>query len=345
MSTAQIVLLIVVAVGVITPVAVVLVAKRAERRHPPIGQFIEVDGVRLHYLDRGGPDAPPVVLFHGNGAMIQDLAGAGLIDLLAQRYRVICFDRPGFGHSRRPRLPLMTPEAQAALFERALERLDVHAPVVFGHSWGALVALAFALRASPSRRSVKGLVLAAGYYFPTVRWDVWLLSGPAIPIIGDIMCYTISPILGWLLSRTVIRTLFAPDEVPQAFKDQLPLALALRPWQLRAAAEESAMMVPSAARLQTRYRSLNCPLAIYSATDDSMVETDQAPRLQRVTNAAALHIVQNTGHMLHYAVPQEIVGAIDDMMGSIRLVGSPRLAPADRTSERASPAREARHAG
>jgi hypothetical protein len=33
--------------------------------------------------------------------------------------------------------------------------------------------------------------------------------------------------------------------------------------------------------------------------------------------------------MLHYAVPDEIVGTIDDMMASVRLVGSPRLAPSD----------------
>jgi pimeloyl-ACP methyl ester carboxylesterase len=323
-------------------VAVVLGAKRAERRNPPIGRFIEIDGLRLHYLERGNADAPAVVLFHGNGAMIQDLAGAGLIDLLARRYRVICFDRPGFGYSRRPRLRLMTPEAQAALFEAALQRLNVHEPVVFGHSWGALVALALALRVPQSRRSAKGLVLAAGYYFPTVRWDVWMVSGPAIPIIGDIMCYTISPILGWLLSRAVIRTLFAPDEVPQAFKDQFPLALALRPSQLRATAEESALMIPAAARLQARYRNLSCPLAIYSATGDSMVEADQAPRLQRITTASVLHTVRGAGHMLHYAVPEAIVGAVDDMMASVRLVGSPRLAPSDCATESASQARNAR---
>ena len=28
-------------------------ARRAERRHKPQGRFIEVDGVRLHYTDRG----------------------------------------------------------------------------------------------------------------------------------------------------------------------------------------------------------------------------------------------------------------------------------------------------
>jgi pimeloyl-ACP methyl ester carboxylesterase len=320
---------------------VVFVGKRAERRHPPIGRFIDIDGLSLHYLERGDADAPAVVLFHGNGAMIQDLACSGLIDLLARRYRVICFDRPGFGYSRRPRLRLMTPEAQATVFEAALQRLGVRDPVVFGHSWGTLVAIALALRAPQSQSSPKGLVLAAGYYFPTLRTDVWIVSGPAVPIIGDIMCYTISPVLGWLLSRAMIRTLFAPDEVPQSFKDRFPLALALRPSQLRATAEESALMIPAAARLQARYRSLTCPLAIYSATGDTMVEAEQGPRLQQVAADAALHIVQ-AGHMLHYAIPEEIAGAIDAMAGSVRLIPSPRLALSDYAGESPSRARSPR---
>lgn len=39
-------------------------ARRAERRHPPEGAFMEVDGVRLHYRDRG--TGSPVVLIHGD---------------------------------------------------------------------------------------------------------------------------------------------------------------------------------------------------------------------------------------------------------------------------------------
>jgi hypothetical protein len=56
----------------------------AERRNPPIGVFIECDGVRLHYIERGDAAAPCVVLFHGNGTMIQDLILSGLVDGLAR---------------------------------------------------------------------------------------------------------------------------------------------------------------------------------------------------------------------------------------------------------------------
>lgn len=39
-------------------------ARKLEREHPPCGRFVTVDGVRLHYLERGG--GRPVVFLHGN---------------------------------------------------------------------------------------------------------------------------------------------------------------------------------------------------------------------------------------------------------------------------------------
>jgi len=41
-------------------------AQKAERRNPPLGRFITVDGVRLHYVDRG--TGTPLVLLHATGA-------------------------------------------------------------------------------------------------------------------------------------------------------------------------------------------------------------------------------------------------------------------------------------
>lgn len=322
MLAIDVLVLTVVLIGFLNAAAVVVVARWAERRNPPTGQFVDAQGLRLHYVERGGADAPAVVLFHGNGATIQDFAGSGLIDLLAQRYRVICFDRPGFGHSRRPGRPALSPEAQADLFHVALDRLEVRQPVVFGHSWGTLVALAYALRAPHSQRAPRGVVVAAGYYFPTRRWDVWLAAAPALPTLGDIACYTISPILGALLTPPVIRSLFAPLATPESFSRRFSLAMTLRPSQLRAVAQESGLMIPAAARLQERYRDLACPLAIFHAPGDTLIEPEQGPRLQQAVKGATLHTVPHAGHMLHYAAPDDIVRAIDGMMREPSLAGA-----------------------
>ena len=176
MSTFAIIILAVTAVSLLLAAIVYALKLRAEQRYPPVGEFLEYDGVRLHYLQSGPIDRPVVVLLHGNGTLIQDFMLSGVLDLLARRYHVLCFDRPGFGYSTRPRLRFWTPEAQADLIAGALRRLGVESALVVGHSWGALVALAMAIRAPDLVRS---LVLVSGYYFPTPRKDVWLMSGPA----------------------------------------------------------------------------------------------------------------------------------------------------------------------
>lgn len=85
---------------------VALRARAAELQHPPAGEFLEIDGVRLHYVERGA--GPALALLHGNGAMIEDFAISGILDRLAQRYRVIAIDRPGFGRTTRPRPRIWT---------------------------------------------------------------------------------------------------------------------------------------------------------------------------------------------------------------------------------------------
>jgi hypothetical protein len=95
-------------------------AQKAVRDNPPQGQFLEINRVRLHYIERGTGE--PLVLLHGNGSMIQDFESSGLVDLAAKNHRVIVFDRPGFGHSERPRNVIWTPAAQAELINNALQR-------------------------------------------------------------------------------------------------------------------------------------------------------------------------------------------------------------------------------
>ena len=81
--------------------------RRAEREHPPLGRFLQVDGVHLHYVERG--QGQPLVLLHGLMTLIEDWGTSGVLDRAAERYRVIAFDRPGYGYSVRTRDRVWTP--------------------------------------------------------------------------------------------------------------------------------------------------------------------------------------------------------------------------------------------
>jgi pimeloyl-ACP methyl ester carboxylesterase len=294
--------------------------RQAERAHPPTGQFIEVDGVRLHYVEHGQGQA--LVLLHGNGSMVEDFAGSSLVDRAAKDYRVIVFDRPGFGHSERPRNRIWTPIAQARLLQRALQQLGVEQPIVLGHSWGTLVALAMALE-FPSY--VRSLVLLSGYYYPSLRLDAALVSPPAIPVIGDLLRFTISPLLGRAIWPAAVKAIFSPAAVSPRF-NAFPMWMALRPSQLRAAAAESAMMVPAAMTLSARYRELNIPVMILSGADDRIANAQHnSRRLHNEVPQSELRLSPGVGHMIHYLVPDQVIAAVEaaEEMAAMRQMQMP----------------------
>ena len=279
-------------------------AQQAERDNPPLGQFIDVDDVTLHYVERG--QGQPLVLLHGNGSMVEDFVTSGLLDLAATRYRVIAFDRPGFGHSTRG--SSSTPKAQAEVLRKALQQLGVKQPIVVGHSWGTLVALTLAL---DHPAEVHSLVLLSGYYFPTVRLDVLLAAPPAIPVLGTLLRHTISPLIGRLMWPRMKKTLFGPAQVPPKFAE-FPVWMALRPSQLRASAFESALMVPSAIALRHRYPELTMPLVIMAGSGDRIANAlHQSGHLHEVLPHSDLRLVEGAGHMIHQLVPHKVMAAID----------------------------------
>lgn len=282
-------------------------AKKAQRDNPPAGNFLEVDGVRLHYVERG--EGRPLVLLHGNGSMIQDFESSGLIELASRNYRVIVFDRPGYGHSDRPRNVIWTPEAQADLFFAALGQLGVRSALVLGHSWGASVAVALALR---HPRFVDGLVLASGYYFPTVRADFVAMSAPAIPGLGDVLSYTLSPLLGRMVWPLLLKVIFGPRSVPAKF-DGFPKAMAVRPSQIHASAAESALMIPAAFAARAEYGNLKMPVVIVAGADDRLIDTDrQSGRLHQQVRQSKMLRVPATGHMVHQSATSSVMSAIDE---------------------------------
>lgn len=283
-------------------------AKNAENDNPPAGQFLEVNGVRLHYVERGS--GAPLVLLHGNGSMIQDFESSGLIDLAAKNYRVIVFDRPGFGHSDRPRNVVWTPAAQAELINSALHRLGVSHAIVLGHSWGASVAVALALK-YPTL--VQGLVLASGYYYPTLRPDVVALSAPAVPLVGDILGHTLSPIVSRVMWPLLMAKIFGPRSVPRKFEG-FPKEMALRPSQIRASAAESALMIPDAFHYRDEYTNLKMPVVIVAGDGDRLVDIDaQSTRLHRDVPQSKFHRVPGTGHMIHQTATGVVMSAINEV--------------------------------
>ena len=214
--------------------------------------------------------------------MIAEVEATGLVDAFSADHHVIVPDRPGFGHSPRPRAIDWTPERQAQAIGAMMDAVDDRPAIVIAHSWGTLVALALALD-RPDR--VRALVLISGFYFPEPRSDI-VLAAPAIPVVGDVMRYTISPVVGYATADKVFAKIFAPNPVTGRFKAQVPVLMGLRPWQLRAAAEEVASMHSGADRLSRRYGEIKCPVGLLAGRSDQIIDP------HRQTKRLARHIPQ-----------------------------------------------------
>jgi pimeloyl-ACP methyl ester carboxylesterase len=247
-------------------------------------------------------------MLHGNGSMIQELRLSGLYELASTRYRVIVPDRPGYGYSSRPRDRWWGPRAQAALLRAMLARLGIERPILFAHSFGTLVALAYALEYPAATRS---LVLASGYYFPTARLDVLFMASPAIPHLAAPRAHALAAhaAAGVQPCSRAALLLPLPDlDGAAAF----PTWMALRPSQLRASAEEAALLVPSAMRLQRLYHALEVPAIIIAGSQDRYVsQARHSAELARRVPYGEFVLSPRAGHMVHHVDPRRVLHAIE----------------------------------
>jgi len=64
--------------------------------------YVDIDGLRVHYLDEGPPGAPPVLMMHGEPSW-SFLYRKMVAPLVAAGHRVVAPDLVGFGKSDKPK--------------------------------------------------------------------------------------------------------------------------------------------------------------------------------------------------------------------------------------------------
>jgi pimeloyl-ACP methyl ester carboxylesterase len=110
--------------------------------HPHESRHIEVNGVRLHYLDYGTAGLPPMLCLHGgavNAHWFDFVAGGFAAD-----HHVRAIDQRGHGESARADPPDYRYASYASDLNALVEKLDLHDVVLVGHSMGGLVSLLYA---------------------------------------------------------------------------------------------------------------------------------------------------------------------------------------------------------
>lgn len=280
-------------------------SERPEAAYPPIGKFVEVKGLPIHYAEAG--EGPTVILIHGANGNLRDFTYS-LFGKLAERYHVIAFDRPGHGYSARPAVDGEAPAVQAAILSEAAAKLGVKRAVLVGHSWGGAVAAAWAL---DRPEQTAAMVSLAGAVYP------WGGGGGALYAMAN---SGIGPLLG-AAARTyvsgdrmesLVADVFAPNPPAPGYARYIGVPLALRPDTFRYNAVEidhlNDMLKPQAAR----YGELAMPVEIVHGEEDKTVgyEVHSVP-LQRAAQRANLTLIPGVGHMPHHAAEPVVIDVID----------------------------------
>lgn len=302
-------------IGLLVLLAIVVVATgwRVAARHgaamsafPPDGQFVEVDGHPVHYIQRGtGPD---LVLIHGASGNTRDFTFS-LVDELTDRYRVTVFDRPGLGHTPRLARQGVTLQDQTDLLVAATGALGIDKPIVLGQSFGGAVAMAWAVH-HPERLSA--VVNVAGATYP---WDGELnrfYATLAKPVIGPAMAWLIG---GWASEAYIeraIRGVFAPQNAPSGYADYIGAPLVIRPHSLTANAQQRTDLREHLRALSPAYAQLSLPIEIvHGDADDTVYLQVHSEPLARDAANAHLTTLPGIGHMPHHVAEGEVIAAID----------------------------------
>ena len=287
-----------------------------ERAHPPSGRFVDVDGGRLHIVEMGAADAPPVLLLHGASGNLADMHFA-LGERLAQRYRVILVDRPGHGWSDRPGGAAdALPSAQAALIHQALVKLGIKNPIVVGHSWSGALATAYAL-AYPDK--VRGLVLLAPVTHPWPGGIGWINDVVALPVIGPLIARTLILPTGYFLLTPGVAAVFSPDTRPPHYGARTGVAMLLRPREFIANAQDLSVLKEFVRTQAPRYGEIKMPVAIIAGDKDTVVYTDVHSRaIAKQAPQATLTVLPGVGHMVQYVAAERINQAVDEIAAQTR---------------------------
>lgn len=280
---------------------------RVERQWPADGAFVESNGARLHVRETGSNDGERVLLIHGASANLRELWGP-LALALESEHRVIAFDRPGYGHSTRPKRGAEQLALQARMAADVLAATGEGKAIVVGHSLGAAVALRLAHQ-HPAL--VAGLVLIGPASHPYPGKNAWWARLAAAPVLGALFCGAIIPWLGPILGRAGVANNFAPSPVPAGYYDDAGVGLIFRPRAFAASARDVVATRAEFARQAPLYADIFTHTIVVTGDVDKVVSVNRHARgLARDLPAAELVIAPDSGHMPHRLRPDLVLAAI-----------------------------------
>ncbi len=269
-------------------------ARRVEALLPPRGQFMEIDGQRIHYVDTGGTK-PAIVMIHGLGGNLLHF-GYAMAEKLANDFRVILVDRPGAGYSTRPDDAPATLTAQSKTIATLIRRLELKQPLVVGHSLGGALSLAIALD-HPDCAGALALLAPLTHAVESAPAVFKGLEIPS-PLLRKAVAWTVATPIGIRRGPKLLAEVFAPEAAPADFPMRGGGLLGLRPSAFYATSSDMMAVGDVLPGYVARYKNLTLPMAMLYGKGDRLLDyRAQGEAMKTVCPALDLELVEG-GHML-----------------------------------------------
>lgn len=277
-------------------------------------QFIEVNGINVHYKRIGQGD-PAIILLHGFGA--STFSWREVVQPLSELGSVIVYDRPAFGLTERPMVgewQVRSPYGAAAQVQMLLGLMDVlgvQKAILIGNSAGGTIATLAALE-HPDR--IQGLVEVDAAIYNEGGFHSWLVSlmrTPQLRRIGPLLVRAIAD-----SGNDTIRTAWHdPKRVTQEILDGYRKPLQIENWD-RALWEFSASRADL--NLSDRLKELAIPVLVLTGDDDRIVATENSLRLAQDIPGAQLVVFEACGHVPQEECPAQFLAAVVQFLYTLK---------------------------
>lgn len=278
-------------------------------------QFTQVNDLNIHFKDTGGSHKLVIVFLHGFGASL--FSFNGITPEFMKDYRVVAFDRIGFGLSQRP-MPgewmgenPYSDRSQVKILFGLLDHLGIQKAVLAGHSAGGAIAVQAAFQ-EPER--VTGLVLEDPAIFGQGHGFSgglrWLLETPQAK---RLMPYIIRGIFSQG-DGPIRKAWHAPDKVSVETIEFYRHPLRVRDWD-RALFEFT--RAERAKILEGQFAGLHLPVLVLSGDDDTFVPVEASQRLSTIIPNAQIVLIKNCGHIPHEEQPAAFVSVVIPFLQTI----------------------------
>ena len=138
-------------------------------------RYVDLDGLRMHYVDEGPPDAAPILLLHGEPTWAY-LYRTMIPVLVAAGHRCVAPDLIGFGRSDKlARREDYTYARHLGWVRAFLEAVQLGEITLFGQDWGGLIGLRLATEDEDrfARIVAANTTLPTGDVHPGEGFEAW----------------------------------------------------------------------------------------------------------------------------------------------------------------------------